>query len=463
MPDKPVGADYRLQNRLWGGLIGGSVLLLCLSWAMNIWQMVNAIGPQARQVGQTILQLRLNEIAFELGVFQGTISGQDLHRLNGLGELVPFCFTVRDIHAQLVGQGCLGTVSFHPIAIEHLLRWVAQDVLFTVPLVRYPGIIVGELGITPHWAAQAALLWQHWLHTLLYAVVLMVMVGLGFWAARRALSPTRAMMQALQRLEAGDLKARMPQVAPHELQRIGSTFNRMADRLQDTITTQQQLADQLLTLQESERRHLARELHDELGQSLTSIRAEVAFIEEVARESEPSLLPSIDALTHSCEHMVRAVRHIVQQLRPPGLETFGLAASLKHLIEDWQRRDGQRCCYHLELIGNTDAWDDTLSVSVYRLVQEGLTNAIRHGQASWIDIRLTVEANRIHLLIQDDGPLTELPLRPLSSGQGLLGMRERILALGGTLSMDIRAPHGLRLHIHLPFHDSKPIALVDRR
>ena len=459
--------DYRLQHRLWGWLGGSAALLLCVSWALSLRHVASAIAPQTAQLSHTIAQLRLNEIAFELGVFQGKISGQELQRLSGLGELVPFCFTVRDIHAQEVGRGCFGMVSAHPLVVEHLVRWAATEApVSTLPLVRYPGITVGELSITPNWPAHAALLWQQGIQSLLSTGVWVVMALLGFEAARRALRPTRAMMQALQQLEAGDLNARMPRAAPHELQRISSTFNRMATRLQDTITTQRQLADQLLTLQESERRHLARELHDELGQALTSIRAEVAFIEEVAVESEPALLPSVHALTRSCEHMVLSVRHIVQQLRPAGLETFGLTASLHHLVDHWQRRDGERCRYELEIQGDIDDLDDTLTVSVYRLVQEGLTNAIRHGQASLIRIRLAGDARGLHLLIEDDGKLTELPATPLSGGHGLLGMRERVLALGGTLSMDIRPPHGLRLQLdlplHQPCHELNPVAPADR-
>jgi protein-histidine pros-kinase len=464
MPDEPLpaGAGYRLQRRIWGWLLAGSLLLLTLSWSWSLWQVAAAVEPQLRRLANTIEQLRLNELGAEPGVFQGPITGDELDRLDGLGELAPFCVTVRNIHAQVVVRRCLGLAGPSPAWLAAVLPSVAQEeppVL--MPLVRYPGTRVGELAVTPHWPAQAAALWQRWLQTLVGAAALAAMAGLTYLGARRALRPTRAMMRTLQRLEAGELGARMPLAGPSELRRIGAMFNRMADRLQAMVGAQRQLADRLLTVREEERRHLARELHDELGQSLTSIRAEVAFVDEVARESVPSLIPSADALNRTCESMVTAVRHIVQQLRPPGLEAFGLSACLQQLVDSWQRRDGQRCRYRLQIEGDVDHWDDTLSVSVFRLVQEALTNAVRHGQASLIEVVVSGRADGLHLLVQDNGPLSQAPALPAAGGHGLLGMHERVQALGGTLVLEVGEPHGLRLRIHLPVHEGSHAAPAD--
>ena len=343
----------------------------------------------------------------------------------------------------------------HPSADEQGFR---RDVLelvraLRVPLVRYPGTRVGELALAPHWPAQSALLWQHWWQTLVSAAGVLAVAALAYLAARRALRPTRAMLATLQRLEAGDLSARMPPAGPRELQRIGAQFNRMADRLQDTVGAQRQLADRLLSVREEERRHLARELHDELGQSLTSMRAEVAIVDEVARESVPALLPSADALTRTCEGMVTAVRHIVQQLRPPGLETFGLKASLEQLVDSWRRRDTGRCGYSLQIDGDFDRWDDTLSVSVFRLVQEGLTNAVRHGGAHNAWLTVTV-GTAVHVVLEDDGAGLQDASKAVDEvevgGMGLKGMRERLAPLAGTLTLTPRARGGARLEARIP-------------
>jgi protein-histidine pros-kinase len=458
----PAVPGYRLQRRLGAWLLAGAALLLLASGGWSLWRVASAVDPQLQRLARTIERLRLNELGAEPGVFQATLAGEELQNLVGLGELVPFCLTVRNIHGLAVDQRCLGTAGAHPGGVESLLRATAgEEVGALLPLVRYPGTRVGELALAPHWPAQSALLWQHWWQTLVSAAGVLAVAALAYLAARRALRPTRAMLATLQRLEAGDLSARMPPAGPRELQRIGAQFNRMADRLQDTVGAQRQLADRLLSVREEERRHLARELHDELGQSLTSMRAEVAIVDEVARESVPALLPSADALTRTCEGMVTAVRHIVQQLRPPGLETFGLKASLEQLVDSWRRRDTGRCGYSLQIDGDVDRWDDTLSVSVFRLVQEGLTNAVRHGQATRIAVVLSERADGLHLQVQDNGPLAQPPSLPDSGGQGLLGMRERVQALGGTLALEVADPHGLRLRIHLPVHEGHHAAPAD--
>jgi protein-histidine pros-kinase len=421
---------YRLQRRLGAWLLAGAALLLLASGGWSLWRVASAVDPQLQRLARTIERLRLNELGAEPGEFQATLAGEELQNLVGLGELVPFCLTVRNIPGLAVDQRCLGTAGAHPALVEPLLRATAGgEVAAMLPLVRYPGTRVGELALAPHWPAQSALLWQHWWQTLVS--------------------------------EAGDLSARMPPAGPSELQRIGALFNRMAQRLQETVGAQRQLADRLLTTREEERRHLARELHDELGQSLTSMRADIALVGEVARESVPALLPSADALTRTCEGMVTAVRHIVQQLRPPGLEAFGLTACLQQLVDSWQRRDAGRCTYRLQIDGDLDRWDDTLSVSLFRLVQEGLTNAVRHGQASLIEVAVHERADGLHLRVQDNGPLADVPVPGLDGGHGLLGMRERVLALGGTLSLDVAVPHGLRLRIHLPVHEGHHAAPAD--
>lgn len=462
LPAVPAAAGYRLQRRLGIWLLAGSLLLLLASGGWSLWRVAAAVEPQLQRLARTIEGLRLNELGAAPGVFQGTLSGEELRHLSGLGELLPFCMVVRDIHTRVVDQRCMGSTGPNPPGVEAVLRFAADAVAVPVlPLIRYPGAHVGELGIHPHWPAHAGLLWQQWWQTLVSAAALAALLVLTWLGVHRALRPTGEMMATLRRLEAGDLSARMPPAGPRELQRIGAQFNRMADRLQDTVQAQRQLADRLLTVREEERRHLARELHDELGQLLASIRAEVAFVDEVARESAAELLPSADALTRHCEGMVTAVRHIVGQLRPPGLEAFGLTVSLQQLVDSWRRRGAGRCEYRLQIDGDLDRWDDTLSVSVFRLVQEGLTNAVRHGQASLIEVSLNQRADGLHLRVQDNGPLLQAPVLPATGGQGLLGMRERVLALGGTLLLEVARPHGLRLRIHLPLHEGHHAAPAD--
>src|SRR5690606_19120129 len=120
-------------------------------------------------------------------------------------------------------------------------------------------------------------------------------------------------------------------------------FDHLAERLEATSRGQRLLAQRLLSVREEERRHLARELHDEFGQCLTSIRAEAACATELARERLPELLPSSEAISHVAAHMMESLQGILHQLRPIGLETFGLRAGLEQLVRGWQQGNQTKC------------------------------------------------------------------------------------------------------------------------
>ena len=162
--------------------------------------------------------------------------------------------------------------------------------------------------------------------------------------------------------------------------------------------------------------------------------------------------------------MMESLQQILHRLRPVGLEEFGLQASLEQLVADWNQRGRGRTTLALEITGSLAELSDDINVSLYRIVQEGITNALRHGQADRVAIDLQVAATVLTLDIRDNGRF-----QPRSSGvvagegtmegggegerrqggYGLLGMEERVLALGGTLSIG-PAEGGTRLAVWLP-------------
>jgi protein-histidine pros-kinase len=255
-------------------------------------------------------------------------------------------------------------------------------------------------------------------------------------------------------MERGDLSARMPEPELIELRRIASGFNHLAERLQETSLGQRQLAQRLLSVREEERRHLARELHDEFGQCLTSIRADAACATELARESLPELLPSTEAISRVTAHMMEALQGILHQLRPIGLETFGLRAGLEQLVRGWQQGSQGKCRYVLAVDGEIDDLPDDLAVSLYRIVQESLTNAARHGEPGEVRVELRRDARRIRLVVQDDGH--GAAWHSAGSGLGVLGMHERVQALGGAFSLTPRTPHGMQVKAAFPLQAHKP-------
>jgi two-component system, NarL family, sensor histidine kinase UhpB len=208
-------------------------------------------------------------------------------------------------------------------------------------------------------------------------------------------------------------------------------------QLAGALSENRRLAQQYVQVQESERRALARDLHDELGQYLNAIKLDAVGLRErvkadqAARESAAQMIGNIDLVQG-------AVIGLIRQLRPAGLDEFGLAGALEHCVNEWRRRLPQTVL-NLAIDPDLDDLDEVHRLTVYRLVQEALTNVARHSQASRVDISVSAEAGAppagrsIMARIADNGRGSKED--GSSPGLGLVGMRERVEALGGTLDL----------------------------
>jgi len=202
------------------------------------------------------------------------------------------------------------------------------------------------------------------------------------------------------------------------------------------LTHNRELARQLMAVQENERRSLARELHDELGQRCNAIRVEAAYIQRARDPAE--IHAAADRAAASAETLYQHVRTLLRQLRPAELDELGLVAALQALCESWEERSGVACIFLHD--GSLGSVGETAATAVYRVAQEGLSNVMRHGQASRvrIDLRRTPQ-DGLQLKVEDDG--RGFDTRRHSRGLGLLGASERAAALGGTLRID--SQHGV--------------------
>ena len=207
-----------------------------------------------------------------------------------------------------------------------------------------------------------------------------------------------------------------------------------------------ELARRLMSLQESERRALARDLHDEVGQACTAIRAELAFI----RHCEPAAQQGIGQAAERAEgqalRLYTLIHDMLARLRPVNLETLGLVAALQELCESWEERTGVNCLFHHEGCGRE--LGDAIDIAVYRVTQEALTNVTRHAQANAVRVRLACSAETLTLVIQDDG--RGVDAGTASAGLGLLGASERAAALGGTLVVTSEHGAGVLITLTLP-------------
>jgi signal transduction histidine kinase len=233
---------------------------------------------------------------------------------------------------------------------------------------------------------------------------------------------------------------------------------RAEEALQESAKRLQQLSRRLLTVQEEERRHLSRELHDEFGQLLATITLHLHAARGVAgAPAQGNLDESIALLQHAGAQM----RSLALELRPTMLETGGLESALRWLAEQHQQRAGTVT----EVVGHvTDVAGDR-AVACFRVAQEALTNVVRHARARNVWIELSQRDGFVELVVRDDGvgfDVTRALERAVSGGNlGLLGMRERVDILGGSLAIDSQVGKGTRICIVLPLAEGSPAPAED--
>jgi signal transduction histidine kinase len=319
-----------------------------------------------------------------------------------------------------------------------------------------------KLGEAVAWVDPATLAAQAWHETshllAVMSVALLLLCGLVYAALARALRPTRLIRAGLERIAANDLSTRLPPFDLAELSAIRDGFNHLAESLERTLAERNELTRRLIAVQDDERRHLARELHDEFGQCLAAIRALASSAGQTATEECPSLLPECESIARTATQMMETLRGTLVRLRPPDVEELGLAASLDGLVAGWNTRSGGRTRFELRLYGDFEWVPTALGAGLYRVAQEAITNAAKHAKATRVVLQLTMRegpsprggpAAEIELRVDDEGRTGD-PDRPLKPGMGFLGMRERVAMLGGRLSFEAGHEAGSVLRVVIP-------------
>jgi two-component system sensor histidine kinase UhpB len=227
---------------------------------------------------------------------------------------------------------------------------------------------------------------------------------------------------------------------------------RTETQLVEVLAQNRRLTQEHYRIQEEERKHLARELHDELGQYLNSIKLDATAIEEQLGTDAPLASTAANNILRSVDHLYEVVTGMIARLRPVGLDELGLAAAIEHCVDLWQQRL-PKTHFKLYIGGGLDDLDDTLAVTVYRIIQEALTNIYKHAHATQVELQLRAEigsrlVEQLHLTIQDNGCGLG-PVAP-ASRFGLSGMRERVELAGGRFALHSSSGVGLKVEAYLP-------------
>lgn len=223
-------------------------------------------------------------------------------------------------------------------------------------------------------------------------------------------------------------------------------------RLADALAENQRLAQQYLDMQEYERKALARDLHDELGQYLNVIKLDAVAIRDASRTGHPLVNKAAHAMISNVDRVYDVVSSLIRQLRPVGFDDLGIAAALDYCVNDWRARLPE-ASIDLSMEGGLEQLDEIRALALFRLVQESLTNVARHSQATRVEVRIvrrrqSETQETIEVSIADNGRGTDMDAP--RTGLGLVGMRERVAAIGGSLKLASRRGEGFKVMASLP-------------
>jgi two-component system, NarL family, sensor histidine kinase UhpB len=267
--------------------------------------------------------------------------------------------------------------------------------------------------------------WERFQLDELPAVLVVLAVGLAWFAARRYIETGREL--------------RLREVAEAQLEAA--------------LTNNRRLAQQYVSLQEAERKSLARELHDELGQYLNVIKLDAVGIRDGRLADATVFRERATAIVVNCDHIHAALAALLRRLRPVGLDELGLGAALEHCVDTWRPRLPE-VKLDLTVAGEFGDLGETLTLTVYRVIQECLSNIAKHADARQVRLQLdrarsgSDGADLITITVADDGGGANPDAR--TRGLGLIGIRERVAALGGHLEISSAPGRGFELKAQIP-------------
>lgn len=358
-------------------------------------------------------------------------------------------------------------LSFAPISASIKARWRLS--LFEKVILINTLMLVVE-ALAGLWITSHSLEAHHYLiDTSFIVAATLLSVLINVVLLRASFRPLFSLLRTIRAIAAGDLQRRAEDLpADSEAGELAQAFNAMLDQIESFRREQDML---ILQAQEEERRRVARELHDESSQNLTALLVHSEIISQtlqllpdtaIAKDARARLDAELHRLTQLTQHTLESVRTLALQLRPGILDDLGLNAALRWLAEDFQQR------LHLSVELSIDGLEESLqarpyaslyAATLFRIAQECLTNAARHAQAQYASIAYRQDGQCLSFCVRDDGagfdPAAQSP------GLGIIGMRERVALLGGSLSITSTNSKGTSVEARLPLFPGAPAAIEE--
>ena len=265
------------------------------------------------------------------------------------------------------------------------------------------------------------------------------------------LSPIEKILDGLSNIKKGNYKLKLPHFRLPELEKISQQFNHMTQVLLETKARNQLLTKRSLEIQEEERRNLSQELHDELGQTITAIKAVAVSISNKTTLEKKYINSSVKTIVEYSDHVYQVAKNMMHRLRPSVLDEFGLVKALQNMIDEWNDNQDSIFCDFTFLDVPTDL-SESLKINIYRIIQESLTNTLKHSNASQVTVTIKKDrldnTERINLKIEDNG--IGIDQDKIIPGFGLLGMKERVEMNGGIFEFESSTGNGVKINIFVP-------------
>jgi signal transduction histidine kinase len=324
-----------------------------------------------------------------------------------------------------------------PAWFRGALVWEAAAAPTIRPIV-YRDRTIGSVTAWPDPMASAARLWRRTRLAGGLALGLAAATVLLNWlAVTRLVAPAGRIVRGLENLDTAGTRLPLPRFAATEFDRIARACNALADRLAHTEADRAGLMQRFVTVQEEERQALARDLHDAFGQCLAAVGARAAAIELAAPPEREDLREDAQGIEAVIATMRESLRGALARLELPDLAEAGLEEALRSLVVDWRGQLRSGPALHLDVTGDLNDMPDNVAASLYRIAQELLTNALRHGRPSRVFLRLDrseTGPRTVTLTLDDDGG-GDVSQAASHTGRGIVGIRARLAALGGSFSL----------------------------
>ncbi len=290
------------------------------------------------------------------------------------------------------------------------------------------------------------------IRNILFWVTLTLMLGLSvaYGLASILTEPISRLAEAARAIGKGNFRWQTPVWAKDEIGTLGAAFNEMSEELRHKEEMRAQLLAKVITAQEEERKRIARELHDETSQSLTSLMVGLRFIEDSADNAEVSeKIAELRALT---SQTLDEVHHMATELRPSLLDDLGLGAAIRRYVKEYSAKMNINVDSHVDDLSG-QRLPSQIEVAVYRIIQEALTNVAKYAEASNVSVVLRYRDSLLVAVIEDDGKGFDVNKVMASANEkklGLFGMYERASLIGSTLTIESQPRAGTTIFLELP-------------